>query len=219
MTSIVNTVIPVFLIIAIGFLIGKKKKLNLDAIVFLLIYITGPALIFSSLVKSELKKEDFILITLVTVGIVLIAGLIVHLLFKYKKIRHKGLYLPMTIGNTGYLGYPIALFAFGFTGLSIAVIYDNIQSLFLYSIGIFLIHHKNEWKEAFKVPLIWAVIVGLLFNLSKIQVPFVLSKTLEMIGLITIPLALMVLGYKLTEVKVKSFKIALLASLFKIFVL
>ena len=115
----------------------------------------------------------------------------------------------MSIGNTGYLGYPVALFAFGIAGLSRAVVFDMISSLFLYSLGIYIIHHKNEIKEIFKVPLIYAVIIGLLFNLLKIKTPEIIFKPIEMIGLITIPLALLVLGHKLTELKITSAKTAL----------
>ena len=122
----------------------------------------------------------------------------------------------MTIGNTGYLGYPVALFAFGLAGLSRAVVYDMIASLFLFSLGIYIIHKKNDIKEAFKIPLIYAVVIGLFFNLFKIPVHDILFKPIEMIGMITIPLALLILGYQLTEIKISSAKVAILASLFKI---
>jgi len=122
----------------------------------------------------------------------------------------------MTIGNTGYLGYPVALFAFGIAGLSRAVVYDMIGSLFLFSLGIYIIHRKNEIKEIFKIPLIYAVVIGLVFNLLKIPIPEIIFKPIEMIGMITIPLALLVLGYQLTEIKINSAKIAFLASLFRI---
>jgi len=122
----------------------------------------------------------------------------------------------MAHGNTGYLGWPIALFAFGIAGLSRAVIFDAVASVFLFSLGIYVVHRRNELKEIFKIPLIYALILGFLFNFFKIPVPKMAFSALEMIGMITIPAALLVLGYKLTEIKLKSAKIAFLASLFKI---
>ena len=216
MIEILNTVIPVFLIIAIGFIIGKKRKIDVQPIVDLIIYIAGPSLIFISLAKSNIELNDFLTIVIVTVTFTLILWLLAYIIFKITKSKNYGLYLPMAHGNTGYLGWPIALFAFGIAGLSRAVIFDAVASVFLFSLGIYVVHRRNELKEIFKIPLIYALILGFLFNFFKIPVPKMAFSALEMIGMITIPAALLVLGYKLTEIKLKSAKIAFLASLFKI---
>ena len=67
MIEILNTVIPVFLIIAIGFIIGKKRKIDVQPIVDLIIYIAGPSLIFVSLAKSNIELNDFLTMVIVTV--------------------------------------------------------------------------------------------------------------------------------------------------------
>jgi len=214
--NILQVVLPVFLVIAVGYIIGKYKKINIQPLVDLIVYIAGPCLIFSSITKSDINLTDFFTIALAAVGIILISISLVFIIFKITKSKKTGLYLPMTIGNTGYLGYPVALFAFGIAGLSRAVVYDMMGSLILYSFGIYIINHKDGIKEMFKLPLLYAVIIGLSFNLLKIPVPQSIFKPIEMIGMITIPLALLILGYKLTEIKISSAKIAFLASLFRI---
>src|SRR3989338_6665831 len=216
MIEILNTVIPVFLIIAIGFVIGKKRKIDVQPIVDLIIYIAGPSLIFVSLAKSNIELNDFLTMVIVTVVFTSILWLLAYIIFKITKSKNYGLYLPMAHGNTGYLGWPIALFAFCIAGLSRSVIFDAVVSVFLFSLGIYVVHRRNELKEIFKIPLIYALILGFLFNFFKIPVPKMAFSALEMIGMITIPAALLVLGYKLTEIKLKSAKIAFLASLFKI---
>ena len=213
---IFQTVIPVFLIILVGYIIGRFKKINIQPMIDLIVYIAGPCLIFSSISRSDIDLADFFTIALSAAGVILILAFLVFVILKAVKSERAGLYLPMTIGNTGYIGYPVALFAFGIAGLSRAVVYDMIGSLFLYSLGIYIIHHKNELKEIFKVPLIYAVVIGLLFGLLKIPVPEIIFKPVEMIGMVTIPLALLILGYKLTEIKISSAKTAAFASLFKI---
>jgi predicted permease len=215
---ILQTVVPVFLIILVGYIIGKYKKTNIQPMIDFVVYIAAPSLIFSSVSRSNINLTDFTIIALSAVAIILIMAFLVFIILKITKSDKKGLYLPMTIGNTGYIGYPVALFAFGIAGLSRAVVYDMIGSLFLFSIGIYIVHHKNEIKEAFKVPLIYAVVIGLLFSLLKIPVPDLIFKPIEMIGMITIPLALLVLGYELTKIKINSAKIAFLASLFRIII-
>lgn len=216
MALILQTTIPIFLVILAGYIIGKYKKINIQSMIDLIVYITGPCLIFASISRSDINISDFLTIALAAVGITITLASLVFIILKITKSKRNGLYLPMTIGNTGYLGYPVALFAFGIAGLSRAVVYDMMGSLFLFSIGIYIVSRKNEIKEAFKIPLIYAVVIGLLFNLLKIPVSDIIFKPIEMIGMITIPLALLILGYKLTETKIRSAKIAVLASLFKI---
>jgi len=214
--NILEITLPIFLIILLGYIIGKKKKINTQPLTDLIVYITAPALIFTSITKSNINLTDFTIIASVALGIIFIMFFLTYLIFKLTKSKMHGLYLPMTVGNTSYIGYPVALFAFGVAGLSRAVVYDMMTGLFLYTFGIYLIHHKNDIKEVFKIPLLYATVFGILFNILKITTPNIIHKPLEMIGMITIPLALLILGYKLTEIKIKSAKIAFLASIFKI---
>ncbi len=213
---IIVTVVPVFLIILAGYLLGRFKRISIEPYINLIVYITAPCLIFASISRSDIDLSDFMTIALAAVGIILALTLLVFLILKIAKSDMKGLYLPMVVGNTGYMGYPIALFAFGIAGLSRAVVFDMMNSLFLFSFGIYIIHKKNSIREAFRIPLIYAVIGGLIFSLLKIPVHEILFKPVQTIGQITIPLALMVLGYKLTEIRLKKIRIAVLASLFRI---
>lgn len=212
-----NIIIPVFLVVLIGYLLGKfYKKLNIDTLVFLLVYITVPCIIFTSLVKSELLLKDLMIIAIATSLIVIITGLIIFLFLRITRLKHNGLYLPLTIGNTGYLGYPISMNAFGSDGLTRAIVYDNIASIFLFSIGIYIVNEKNDVKEVFRLPLIYALLFGILFIILGIKLPSVIITPLEMIGSITIPLALIVLGYRISMIRISHIGIALPGAMFKL---
>ena len=213
---VLNTVIPVFSIIGLGYILGKKKKIDTKPVIDFLVYITGPALIITSISKSTLNINDFGLIFLAASLVIIIQGILMFFILGLRKSKKKGIYLPTVIGNTGYLGYPIALFAFGTLGLSSAIVYDMTNSLFIFSIGIYIVHHKNAFSEMFKLPLIYAVVFGLLINIFKMPIPNVLFKPLEMIGAVTIPVALILLGYRLTEIRVRDTKKAFMASGFRI---
>lgn len=211
---ILNTVIPVFIIIGIGSLIGLFRKIETDGFVNLLVYIAAPCLLFSTVSKSSMSLGSFFHIMLVAACIIIITGFLAFLFLR--KSPRKGLYLAMVFGNTAYLGYPVSLFAFGAEGLALAVVFDAVVSLFLFSVGIYIVHRKNEIKESFRVPLIYAVILGLIVNFLGFNIPELIFKPIEMAGMITIPLALLVLGYRLTEIKISNAKTVVLASLFKI---
>lgn len=214
--ALVQVVIPIFSIILVGFVIGKLKKVAVQPFIDLIVYIAGPCLIFTSISRSTINLTDFTLLAGAALAIILCMLSVSFIVFKLTKSEKTGLYLPLVFGNTSYLGYPVALFAFGMAGLSRAVVFDMMNSLVIFSLGIYLVNRKNELCEAFKIPLLYAVIVGLTVNLLHIPVPDLLFTPLELIGMITIPLALLVLGYKLTEIKLSAAKIALLAALFRI---
>jgi predicted permease len=212
---VLQTVIPVFLTILVGFLISKKKKLDIQPIVDLVVYIASPCLIFASMVSSKLPISNFLQVFIAACLIIIIQGAITLLIIR-RTTKENELSLPVVIGNSGFLGYPVALFAFGTLGLSNAIAYDMANSLFIFSIGIYLVHHKNDIKEMFKLPLIYAVILGIIFNLFKINVPEIIFKPIEMIGTIAIPLALLVLGYNLNQIKLTQINKAFLLSLSRI---
>ena len=214
--ALVQTISPIFSIILVGYAIGKLKKVEVQPFIDLIVYIAGPCLIFTSISRSTINLTDFTLLAGAALAIILIMMSASFLILKLTHSNKTGLYLPLVFGNTSYLGYPVALFTFGMAGLSRAVVFDMINSLVIFSLGIYIVSHKNELLEAFKIPLLYAVIVGLTVNLAHIPVPDVLFTPLEMTGMITIPLALLVLGYKLTEIRISAAKIAILAALFRI---
>lgn len=212
---VIQTVLPLFLIIGLGYAIGKYRKVDVKSFTDLLIYITCPCLVFTSLSKSAINQNVFLMIALATAGIIIIQAILAYFFLKVWRSEQRGLYLPLTMGNTGFMGYPVALFAFGSVGLSIAVIYDIIMSLFLYSAGIYIINREKGFKEVLKLPLIYAALLGIIFNFGSMAVYPPLFKSLEMIGLVTIPVALLILGYRLTEIKISSLRLALFSSAFK----
>ncbi|MDA1196384.1 MAG: AEC family transporter [Nanoarchaeota archaeon] len=216
MNVITQTLLPTFLIILVGYLIGKKRKVDLVPFTDLIIYITGPALIIFSIAKSTLDLKNAANISISSFLVILGMGTITAIILKLTKSKKRGLYLPITVGNTGFLGLPLALFAFGNEGLARAIVYDITNAILIFTVGIYLISNHSDFKEVFKIPLIYAAILGVILNLTKTTIPSTIATPLEMIGLTTIPLALMILGYNLTKIKITSLKTTVGASLLRI---
>ncbi len=214
--TLVQTVIPVFSIIALGYVIGRVRKIEVQTFVDLIVYVAAPCLIFASVSRSDINLTDFTALAGAALAVILSMMVISFLILRLVGSERRGLYLPLVFGNTSYLGYPVALFAFGMDGLSRAVVYDMMNSLVIFSLGIYVISHRNELREALKLPLLYAVLIGLSVNLLHVSVPDMLFRPVEMIGMITIPLALLVLGYKLTEIRISAAKLAVSAALFRI---
>ena len=70
-----------------------------------------------------------------------------------------------------------------------------------YSLGIYILNGSGNWTEIFRLPLIYAAIAGLIFNLAQIKIPELLLQPIIMLGQTTVPTMLITLGYRLYQVE------------------
>ena len=204
---------PVFFIVGIGFLLGKKNP-NFDTS-FITTYAGNfgtPALVIFALtaggVTFEVFKEFFFyaLILLSAFGIV---GLIFLVLMKKDYIRE----LPTFIlPNTGNMGIPICLFAYGELGMGIAAAISSLVVLLHFTLNIFLAKKAFDFQTIFKSPAFYAIIITVLFLYFEQPVPQFVMNTVMLLAYGMIVMILMSLGVALTQMKVFSFKDAVITS-------
>jgi predicted permease len=219
MPSIVEIVLPTFAVITIGYLIGKLTKISISSVVDITLYIGVPALVFISLLKQKIVLVDAIKIWMASLIIMLGCLIIAWLVFKILRQRHSGLYVPIAIMNTMNMPFPIISLAYGDEGMIAATLFYISGSLVVFSLGIFIMARK-QWKEnvkeIFKQPAIYASILGLLLNFLNTEVPELLTNSLNFIAMMTIPLVLLILGYNLSKAMVTALSTTLLASFLRI---
>lgn len=219
MLNILNIVLPTFIVILIGYIFGRVKKIDMSGVVDIAIYIALPALAFTSMLEKKIILEDALKVWASALMIMFGCGIIAWIIFKILHQKHSGLYIPISIMNTVNIPFPIIYLAFGSAGIFAATLFYIPNVLIIYSLGVF-IASKKHWKESireiFKVPLIYAAVLGFLVNLSDITVPGLVIEPLKFIGLMAIPLVLIILGYNLSNVKVTSLPTTLLASFLRI---
>ena len=204
---------PVFFIVGIGFLLGKKNP-NFDTS-FITTYAGNfgtPALVIFAItaggVTFEVFKEFFFyaLILLSAFGLV---GLIFLVLMKKDYIRE----LPTFIlPNTGNMGIPICLFAYGELGMGIAAAISSLVVLLHFTLNIFLAKRAFDFQTIFKSPAFYAIIVTVLFLHFEQPVPQFVMNTVMLLAYGMIVMILMSLGVALTQMKVFSFKDAVITS-------
>lgn len=215
MANILNVVLPTFIVILIGFLLGKKKKMDMSAVVDVAMYIGLPALAFTSMLEKEIILQDAIKVWASALIIMLGCGIISWVIFRILKQKHSGLYIPISIMNTVNIPFPIIYLAFGSAGIFAATLFYIPNALLIYSVGVYIMskkHWKESIKEVFKVPLLYAAVLGLVLNLLRINVPQLITEPLDFIGLMGIPLVLIVLGYNLSNVRLISLPTTFLSS-------
>jgi len=194
-----SPVIPVFLLVAAGFIFAHWKKISLASVTEIIVYLGTPSLVFSSLAGKPLYIAD---IAVLFSGIVIMfagVGLLILLYFWFFRFSSRGFALPALFMNAGNMGIPLALFAFGPAGFQRATLMFVIITFLQYSLGIYILNCRGNWTEIFRLPLIYAALAGLAVNLAQIQVPEILMQPITMLGQATIPIMLITLGYRLYQ--------------------
>jgi len=192
----------VFLLSALGYLFGKHKQIHLPSLNEFVIYIATPCLILSSLSKKHIEISDTGYV-FATLAIMMLLSSAVTLIILRKLKLDKGTYLPPVLfANTGNMGLPIIYYAFGQDGLSLAILYMVCTTFLHYTVGILLFNIKNGPLELLKLPLIYSAIIGLAISFLNIELPVILSRTLQLAGEASIPTMLFALGYKLSEITI-----------------
>jgi hypothetical protein len=122
----------------------------------------------------------------------------------------------MAFPNTGNLGIPLALYAFGPEGLAYAIVFLCFTSVMNFTIGQAIAAGTMSWRAIAKMPIIYAVVLGLAVTESGIALPQFLANTISLLGSITVPLMLLMLGVSLGSLRVAAFPRAFLLSLLRI---
>jgi len=196
-----SPVLQVFFLIAAGFVFAHWKKISLSSVTELIVYLGTPSLVFSSLASKPLYAGD---IAVLLSGILLIfagVGLLIRLYFLLFHFTSRGFALPSLFMNAGNMGIPLALFAFGQAGMQRATLLFVMITFLQYSLGIYILNGRGNWTEIFRLPLIYATLAGLAFNLLQIKLPDLLLQPISMLGQATIPFMLISLGYRLHQVE------------------
>lgn len=215
--NVLSVVFPVFSIIGIGYAFARFKKISLEPVIEVLLYLTIPALVISSLLKKEIVATDLFAVAGSALVVVLGTGFLSYLyLTIIKKQNLRGFYLPAMFMNSGNMAFPLALLAFGPEGLAVAVLYYIAIGLLVYSLGIYIAKGKDGFAEIFKLPLIYAAVAGVALNLSGYSLPGPLLTTFDMLGAATIPLMQLGLGYRLFSARLSQPGMSLAASLIRI---
>jgi len=213
-----EVIFPVFLVIGIGYWFGKKNpNFKSDIITDFAGKIGVPALLFYSLAASNTLNfstfAKFGLLTFLFVSCFSILGVIVLKLLKRDPITELS---PLILPNTGNLGLPICLFAYGDKGFSIASSIAAIIMLLHFTLGIFIASKKFSLKPLFKsIPMHVLLISGFMLYFN-IKPPVFLINTTMLLGYSTIFLILASLGIALSNLKTKNIKSNLIISIVRL---
>lgn len=203
LAAAVAAVLPAFLLIGAGALADRwLRGLHLETLARLSVQLLIPALVLGALATTDLTLGGAArlglayLAYLVALGALAVAG--THGL---EPVARRGAIVTAVFGNTGNMGLPITLFAYGAAGLERAVVLLVASLAVMFVVGPALLAGGGDWRErareALRLPPLWATLGGVLLNLLDWRLPLPLERGVALLGDAAIPVMLLSLGMQM----------------------
>jgi predicted permease len=214
--QILEITAPVFLLACVGY-VWRRSGLPFDIpfVSRLAMQVSVPALLFSVLSRIEVDPKAFRDLALASFALYGALTLVSWLLIRGAGLDRRAYLAPFIFGNTGNVGLPIALFAYGEQGLAYAMVVFAVMAAISFTIGVMMVTEKASPIEALKQPIFYGAILGILFASQGWKTPAVVQSTLSLAGQIAIPTMLITLGVAVAQLDVRDFGRALWISLAK----
>ncbi len=212
---ILTQMLMIFGIVMVGLFAAKRNLWSGDLDRKLSIFIMNismPALILASVMGKDLAFENSELLALVIVAIVNyvvligMAYLIPHI-WKVNRSREGILKFMLAFGNVSFIGYPVCDAVFGPKAVFCASVLNIPFNLLVFTIGVSFIN-GGKAKSAFSPKLILSPcvitsLIAVVIAVCRIQVPAPVGQWFHLLGDLTIPCALLIIGSSLSHIPVR----------------
>lgn len=213
-----NTVLPVFIVAGVGFILARTMNIEGRTLGRILFFLSTPALIFRGLYQSEVSYASLGRIAFSAAAIMLVAAALGWIIaWDQDRRRRVGVTLCALMGNNGNMGLPIIYFALGDAGLALATIFYIVNSFLGNTLGVFIasMGHPSgspddptvkkasplgvAFRSTLKVPILYAAILGMVINGIGWEMPLALFRPIDLLADMAIPGMLVLLGIQLSS--------------------
>ncbi len=203
--ELLSVVAPVFIVAAVG-LAWARSGTHFDEVSIsrLVLNVGVPCLLFRSLTKLEVPPWELASMAGLTVAVMSLFAIGGTAVLKAMKLPSHTFLGPLLFSNSGNVGVPICLFAFGDPGLALAMTYFAVSATFHVSLGSPLFAGTFSLRPFLRSPLTWAVVITVAVVASGAAVPMWIARTTTLLGDIAIPLMLLTLGVSLSKMRPES---------------
>ncbi len=193
--TVLEITAPVFLLAAVGFAwVTFGIEYRIQFVTRMAMTLAVPCLIFVSLMQTEMDPTALTQLSLATILAYVGVTAVTWALTLGLGLDRRTYLAPLIFGNTGNLGLPLALFAFGDVGLSNAIVVFAIMAVLSFTFGIWLVSGSGSPSKVLGEPMVAATLLGALFLWQGWETPTFVTNTLSLIGQMAIPLMLITLG-------------------------
>jgi predicted permease len=212
---------PIMISTGIGYLWGKSgTEFPTDFISRIVMNIGTPCLIIGVMAKVEVQPEVMGNVALATAIIMAVMGAIGFVWLKAIKLPIATYLPPLIFPNNGNMGLPLCLFAFGQTGLALALGSFMVMMVSTFTVGLVLVT-EGGWRERLlsvvKQPVIYAMAIAVVLLVTHTQLPRWVGNTVDLLGGIAIPLMTIALGVSLATLKIQFLSRSIAFSIARVF--
>lgn len=204
LASLLEVVVPVFVVIGCGVLLGRYLKPDLSSLNRTGLYVAVPALVFNSLANTELAFQDVMrLVGGQALFLLVMCALAWCLGWRFATPTRRGLMATSMYGNSANMMFPVTLFAFGEAGLERASVLFVLSAMVLFSTGPLVLAggqgrgFRRSLAGVLKLPVLWAALLGIVLNVLGWSLPIGLERGIDIIADASIPLVLLTLGMQI----------------------
>jgi predicted permease len=211
--TLFSIIFPVFAVSSLGYLyarwrhteLGDANRINMELFI--------PALIFSVMSDRSFDVTEYGSLALAAALVVLLPGLVGWPVARFLGVQHKTFVPPLMFNNSGNMGLPLAVFAFGEEALPVAMVLFMVENTLHFTVGNWMLIGRLHPMQLFKSPMLWATFLGIAFNVLDLSLPKPVSDSISLVGQIAIPLMLFALGVRVAQTHITEWKLATVATL------
>jgi predicted permease len=201
--DVVGTVVlPIFLIAAAAAVLHQFRPLPVGPLNTVIVYLFSPALVFHTLATTELPVGEIgkiLLFSFLLLGALYVVAMGSAVVLRLDGSSRGTFVVSVLFMNAGNYGLPVAMFAFGAAGFSIAIVFFVIQAILGWTVGVFLVAQtrggiSNGIRSVVRLPTSYAAIAGAAAGTVGIELPEALMRSSELLGSAAVPGMLVVLG-------------------------
>lgn len=213
LSRIADVIIPVFLIVAIGYGYARRKVPDLSTFNRIALDVLAPVLVYSALAAKDFHLADHVPLLIGGTVLILGSGLLAWPLARWFGAQPRTLVPVVMFNNCGNMGLPLALLAFGPAHFGAAVALFSVSNLFHFSLGARITSASARTRDLLTSPLMIATVLGFASALTDLRPPDVLLGGLKLLGDAMLPMMLFALGVRLTSLTRSGLALGLLGAL------
>ena len=203
--DILDILIPIYAIVIAAYLMGRcnfpwaSKKLTP-----LVLHVALPCLVIRQLANDRADPTEMLWMLLAAAMVFGFSSILAIVLLKLTRQDLRTYLSAFTLNNMS-IGLAVGILGFGNNGLALCIGFASIILVAQFTFGHWWYAGKYQWQVLVKEPFIWSFLLALAFMFLEVQLPSYVDKTLQQMGMLTIPLLLLSLGFSLAQIRFNGF--------------
>jgi len=200
---------PMVSIVAVGYLYGRLRKPNMAIANQLALELFIPALVIATLADKAFEIRTYVPMMVGGAAVILGSGLLAWPLCRMLGVAPRTFLPAMMFNNSGNLGLPLIVLAFGPAALAPAMVLWLVETMLHFSLGAWMVDRHSRLRDFWRIPVVVATTIGLTLNFTGTEIWPPLHAGAKMLGDISVPLLLFVLGARLVDADFHEFRLGL----------